>query len=332
MADILSQNEVDALLSAISNGEVESSEEGHAPEEGDSGASGSIYRYDFRRPDIVSKDQLRTLQMLHKTFCRYLTTNLSTFIRSIVEVNLVAVDQLTYGEFNLSLSNPTCINVFSIAPLEGRAVLEINPVLVFSIIDRLLGGQGEPPATVRPLTDIEQSIISKVIDLFLAGFREAWQNIVKFDLKVEERETNPQFVQVVAPGETVILISCEVKMAQVSGILTVCLPFVYIEPIMSSLSAQHWISSTQKAPTEDMKHSLRARLDQSKLDCRVVLGRSRLSIRELLDLKRGDVVPLDQKVNRPLEVYVKGRKRFLGKPGVSGKNRAVQVTGKFKDY
>ncbi|MBN2144223.1 MAG: flagellar motor switch protein FliM [Candidatus Aureabacteria bacterium] len=332
MADILSQDEVDALLSALSTGGIESPKEETAARIATSAgitAEGKeeklIGKYDFRRPDIVSKDQMRTLQMLHKTFCRFLTTNLSTYLRTIVEVNLVAVDQLTYGEFNMSLSNPTCINVFSIKPMEGRAVLEINPVLVYTIIDRLLGGPGHPPAEIKALTDIEQSIISKVLDIFLEGLRESWNNIIQFDLRIEEREVNPQFVQVVAPGETVILISCEMKVGPVTGIASICFPFVYLEPIMSSLSAQHWIAAAQKKPTEDMKISLKKNLEKSSLTCSAILGKTLLTIRQLLELKKNDVIMMEQKVRNPLLVQVEEKNEFLANPGIIGKRKAVQL-------
>ena len=337
MGDILSQEEVDALLSAITTGGP--SESAPAPQEQATSApvatveekDKSISKYDFRRPDIVSKDQMRTLQMLHKTFCRHLTTSLSTYLRSIIEVNLVAVDQLTYGEFNMSLSNPTCINVFSVKPLEGRAVLEVNPVLVFSIIDRLLGGAGEPPQVIRALTDIEQSIISRVIDLILEGLKEAWKNIIEFHFQVEEREVNPQFVQIVAPGETVILISCEMKVGQFSGIISICFPFVYIEPIMSQLSAQHWISSTQKKPTDEMKSSLKTHLNNTKLSVSATLGTANITIRQLLELKKSDVLVLNQKASKPLEINVEDKKLFHGMAGVLGKNRAVQLINAIKE-
>ena len=339
MADILSQDEVDALLSAISTGKVEAApgttDQVEAPVEYSghllTDKEKTVSKYDFRRPDIVSKDQMRTLQMLHKTFCRFLTTNLSTYLRSIVEVNLVAVDQLTYGEFNMSLSNPTCINVFSIKPLEGRAVLEINPILVHSIIDRLLGGAGEPPAVMHALTDIEQSIVSRVIDIVLEWLGESWKSIIEFNFQVEEREVNPQFVQIVAPGETVILISCEMKVGQISGIISICFPFVYIEPIMSSLSAQHWISSTQKKPTDEMRQSIRGNLEKSRLSLHATLGVTHISIRQMLELKKGDVLVLDHKAIQPIEVRIEDKLRFTAMPGIVGKKKGIQFVSLIKD-
>jgi flagellar motor switch protein FliM len=324
MADILSQDEVDALLGAVTDEEETTStldSSGAVVNEND----GEVNKYDFRRPDIVSKDQLRTLQMLHKTFCRYLTTNLSTYLRTIVEVNLVAVDQLTYGEFNMSLSNPTWINVFSMKPLEGRSILEVNPILVYTMIDRLLGGPGDPPPEIKPLTDIEQSIIARVIDIMLTGLHDAWSNILDFDIRIEEQEVNPQFVQIVAPGETVILISCEMKIGSTSGIVSICLPFIYFEPIMSSLSAQHWISATQKKPTDDMKKAINHNLGRTSLEVKALLGDTQVNVRQLLGLKTGDVVVLDQKANEPILVEVGRKKSFQGSPGIYGKKKGVQI-------
>ncbi|MCK5708809.1 MAG: flagellar motor switch protein FliM [Candidatus Aureabacteria bacterium] len=321
MVDILSQDEVDALLNAVGDGDLPVEETQEEETQGK-----IVSRYDFRRPDIVSKDQMRTLQMLHKSFCRYLSTNLSTYLRTVIEVNLVAVDQLTYGEFNMSLSNPTYISMFSLDPLEGRGVLEINPLLVFSLIDRLLGGPGTAPGEIRVLTDIEQSIINKVIDVFIQGLIVSWKPVADFGFRVTDTEVNPQFVQVVAPGETVILITLEMKAGENSGIISLCLPFLYIEPIMNRLSAQHWISASKKRKEEDKVHYIKKHLEKSQLDISVALGKTSLKIKELLNLKKGDVILLNTKANEKLVVSIGTKEKFLGHPGIVGKKKAIKVS------
>lgn len=331
MADILSQDEVDALLSGVGGPEITAS-----PAETAQSFSGKLSDdvsvYDFRRPDIVSKDQMRTLQMLHKTFCRYLTTNLSAYLRTIAEVNLVAVDQLTYGEFTMSLSNPSCLNIVTLKPLEGRFILEINPLLVFSMIDRLLGGSGEnPPQELKPLTDIEQSILTRVLNIVTQALKDAWQNILLFDFKVVERESNPQFVQIVSSTETVVLVSIEMKIGNISGIISLCFPYIFMEPVMSSLHAQQWIAATQKKPTDKMKSSLKRNIEKTYLPLKAELGQSQLTIRELLALKVGDVVRLQNKINDNIKVSIGDKVRFTGKPGTSGRNRAVQIVSLVKD-
>ncbi len=320
MADLLSQEEVDALLSAVSEGEVPID-----IGESEKDAGKIVSRYDFRRPDIVSKDQMRTLQMLHKTFCRHLGTALSTYLRTIVEVNLVAVDQLTYSEFNMSLSNPTYISIFSLDPLEGRGVLEINPVIVFTIIDRLLGGPGNPPNEIRVLTDIEQSIIDKVVSIFIDGLKQAWKHVADFKFKVTDSEVNPQFVQIVAPGETVILVTLEMKVGESSGIISICFPFIFIEPIMNRLSAQHLMASTKKRIQESKSEIILKNVEKTYLSLSCVLGEAQISIREILSLKKGDIIVLNRKVKEPLIVNLQKKEKFLVKPGVIGKKKAVKI-------
>ncbi len=334
MADILSQDEVDALLSAIGEGASDTpAEEGASSVSVSSPKDSTAVKYNFRRPEIVSKDQIRTLQMLHKTFCRFLTTSLSGYLRTIVEVNFVAVDQLTYGEFAMSINhNPACINIFSMRPLEGRSVLEVDPMLVHSIIDRLLGGTGDLPTENKALTDIEQTIFTKVNDIFFQGLNEAWKTVLEFNMAWEQFETNPQFVQVVAPGETVILITCEIKIGPVSGILSICFPFVYLQPIIQSLSAQTWISSAQKKPSDEMKNSVKRSIEKTTIPVTAVLGTTQLTIRELLGLKVGDAMVMDQKVTDPAIVYLDNKPRFLGFAGIFGKQKAVRVSAFKKEY
>ncbi|MFH1760110.1 MAG: flagellar motor switch protein FliM, partial [bacterium] len=211
MSDILSQEEVDALLSAVSTGKVETGIPAAGEKSSGEAAAGESERaislYDFRRPDRVSKDQMRTLQNLHEGYSRLLSTTLTSYLRSLVEIELVSVDQLTYSEFVMSISNPSCIYIFQMEPLEGRAIFEINPSLVFFMIDRLFGGQGKPSEQNRELTGIEENVMAKITERALQDLKEAWEHIGLFNPHVENYETNPQFVQIAPPGETVILIS-----------------------------------------------------------------------------------------------------------------------------
>lgn len=331
MSDILDQDEVDALLNALDQGEIETADNSSSSSTSESSESKNISKYDFRRPDIISKDQLRSLQGIHKSFCRILSNSLSTQLRTIVDVSLVAVDSLTYGEFNMSLPNPTWINVFSLSPLEGLGILEINPSLAFCIIDRLMGGSGSSPSEVSPLTDIEQSIISGINNLCLEGLAEAWSNIANFDFNILEKEVNPQFVQIVAPGETVTLISCEMKIDDVRGVISICFPFVYLEPVMSSLSSQGWASSTRKKSTPDMQKSIRRHLEHSELSIKAIMGQSELSVKDILSLKVDDVILLHKKTNLPFEVKIQNKTRFFAKPGTCGFQKGVQLTEEIKE-
>jgi flagellar motor switch protein FliM len=333
MGDILSQAEVDALLSAVSGG-------GTAPPPPPSVAAApvafsrpadptlgkSVALYDFRRPDRVSKDQMRTLQNLHEGYARLLSTTLTSMLRTLVEINLVSVDQLTYQEVIMSISSPSCIYIFQMEPLESSAIFEVNPSLIFIMLDRLFGGQGRSIDSNRELTDIERTVIYKIIERSLMDLKVVWENIGIFSPKIESYETNPQFVQIAPPGETVILISLEVRMRNGSGLMSLCFPFILLESIMDKLSGESWISA-QKTTTQETRRLVEKELSATQTTLRAQIGETRLSVRDFLQLAVGDVLVLDKLATSDLVLFVEDRPKFLGKPGVVGRNKSLQITG-----
>lgn len=340
MSDILSQEEVDALLSAVSSGEVSVGKGGgmESPQPismsmpGSSTSSTAVMAapkqvglYDFRRPDRVSKDQMRTLQNLHEGFARLLSTTLSSMLRTLVEIELVSVDQLTYQEVIMSISSPSCIYVFQMEPLESSALIEINPSLVFTMLDRLFGGQGRGLESNRELTDIERAVINKIVERGLMDLKEVWENIGIFSPKVEGYETNPLFVQIAPPGETVVLISLEVKMRNGSGLMSLCFPFILLESIIEKLSGESWISS-QKTTTQETRRLVEKELSQTSCTLRCEIGETKLSVRDFLQLGVGDVLVLDKLATSDLAVFVEDRPEFLAKPGTVGRNKSIQIT------
>src|SRR5512136_660774 len=254
MAEVLSQDEIDQLLSAISAGEI-STEEVHAPKD-----QRKIKIYDFKRPDKFSKDQIRTVSIMHETFARLTTTSLSAQLRSLVHVHVASVDQLTYEEFIRSIPNPTTLAVVDMDPLKGSAILEIDPAITFSIIDRLFGGQGEGAKFSRELTDIEASVIEGIIVRILGNLREAWATVIDLRPRLGQIETNPQFAQIVPPSEMVVLVTLETKVGEVEGMMNFCIPDLTIEPIISKLSPQYWYSSVRRGTTTENLNILRERL------------------------------------------------------------------------
>ena len=326
MSDILSQEEVDALLSAVSaGGESESSSQPASASSSEPETDKALSLYDFRRPDRVSKDQMRTLQNLHEGYARQFSTTLTNFLRTFVEIELVSVDQLTYSEFVMSISNPSCIYVFKMEPLEGSAILEINPSLVFFIIDRLFGGQGKPSEQNRELTLIEQNVIHRIVERGLTDLKEIWEHVGIFSPKIETYETNPQFVQIAPPGETVILISLEVRMQNASGLMSLCFPFMLLESVINNLSGASWMSSQNLATTET-RTLLEHEIVSVDLPVSVVIGQTRLSIRDLLQLQRGDVVALDKPRESDLVIQVGGKTKMAGKSGLIGRKKAAKIT------
>ncbi|MCA1754509.1 MAG: flagellar motor switch protein FliM [Spirochaeta sp.] len=326
MTEVLSQDEIDQLLTAISSGDVET-EEVQQPTD-----QRKIKIYDFKRPDKFSKEQIRTVSIMHETFARLTTTSLSAQLRSLVQVHVASVDQLTYEEFIRSIPNPTTLAVINMDPLKGSAILEIDPAITFSIIDRLFGGQGEGAKVSRDLTDIEQSVMEGIIVRVLGNMREAWSQVIDLRPRLGQIETNPQFAQIVPPTEMVVLVTLETKVGEVEGMMNFCIPYLTIEPIISKLSAQYWYSSVRRGTTTENLNILRERL--ATIDVRLVaeIGSLDLTVRDVLSLRAGDVIRLQNtRTTDPMTLTVGSQPKFLCKAGQIGKKLAVQITKKLED-
>ncbi|SES79416.1 flagellar motor switch protein FliM [Anaerobranca gottschalkii] len=319
MSEVLSQSEIDALLSALSSGEIDVEEV--KKEE----TKTKIRVYDFRRPNKFSKDQTRTLQMIHENFARLITSYLSANLRSVVQVSVASVDQTTYEEFIRSVPNPTIINLFSINSGEGQALLEINPSIAYTIIDRLLGGPGKTIKDSRPLSEIEQRIIKLVTDRILTNLNEAWLNVTNLKAKTTKIETNPQFLQIVSPNETVAVIVFKVVLGESEGFMNICIPYISIESMIDKLNAHFWFSQSIKKIPENQAN-VEAGLKKSYLPIAVELGKATITIKDMLELQVGDVITLDQLTTEPLFVKVQDKVKFLGTVGLLKNKLAVQIT------
>lgn len=320
-SDVLSQSEIDDLLSALSTGVVS------ADEIKDEQKQRKIKVYDFKRPDKFSKDQIRTLYMLHENFARLMNTYLSAHLRTIVHIDVASVDQLTYEEFIRSLPNPSVIGVFQMRPLKGNAILELNPNVIFSIIDRLFGGPGLPPAKTRSLTDIEEAIVKRVINKTLECFQEAWKQVVPIDPKLEIIESNPQFTQIVPPNDMVVIITLHTKIGQAEGLVNLCIPYLVLEPIMSKLTTTYWVaSSVARQALPEHINAIQRKLERAFIPVMVELGKTTVTVQELLGLVVNDVLQLDSKIADDLNVVVGQRDKFKGKPGLNGHKIALQIT------
>ncbi len=326
MAEVLSQDEIDQLLTAISAGEV-NTEEVHQPTD-----QRKIKIYDFKRPDKFSKDQIRTVSIMHETFARLTTTSLSAQLRSLIHVHVASVDQLTYEEFIRSIPNPTTLAVIDMDPLKGSAIMEIDPAITFSIIDRLFGGQGEGAKFSRDLTDIEQSVMEGIIVRVLGNLRESWSTVIDLRPRLGGIETNPQFAQIVPPSEMVVLVTLETKVGDVEGMMNLCIPYLTIEPIISKLSAQYWYSSVRRGTTTENLNILRERLATVAVTLVAEIGRMSLPVREVLALKPGDIIRLDDtRVDDPMVLRIGNPQKFECRPGVVGNKLSVQITRKLEE-
>jgi len=326
MNEVLSQDEIDQLLQAISSGDTESSDFKPVND------TRKIKIYDFKRPDKFSKEQIRTVSIMHETFARLTTTSLSAQLRSLVHVHVASVDQLTYEEFIRSIPTPTTLAVINMDPLKGNAVLEIDPAITFSMIDRLFGGTGQGAKVSRDLTDIEQSVMEGIIVRILANMREAWTQVIDLRPRLGQIETNPQFAQIVPPSEMVVLVTLETKVGEEEGMMNFCIPYLTIEPIISKLSSQFWFSSVRRSSTTQYLGTLKEKLSDVDMDVVAEIGTINMPIRDVLALRQGDVVRLSSvRVGDPLTLSVGNKKKFYCQPGVVGKKMAVQVISKIDE-
>lgn len=319
MVDVLSQNEIDALLAALSSGEMD------AEELKKEDTQKKIRAYDFKRAVRFSKDHIRSLTRIHENFARYLTTYFSAQLRTFVQINVVQVEQLPYDEFIRSIPKMTILNIFEAEPLEGRMVLEVHPNVAYAMLDRLLGGIGTAPSKIANLTEIETIIMERIFSRAFESLQEAWKTVIDISPRMEALETNPQFMQIVSPNETIALISLSTKIGDTSGMINLCIPHVVIEPIMPKLSVHHWFVSQKKSRVPEEVEALKHRVNKAKLPIIAELGESQLSIREFLGLTVGDVIALNKPVQEGLSIRVGEKLKYIGSPGTMKDRVAIQI-------
>jgi flagellar motor switch protein FliM len=320
MVDVLSQNEIDALLAALSSGEMD------AEELKKEDTQKKVRAYDFKRAVRFSKDHIRSLTRIHENFARYLTTYFSAQLRTFVQINVVQVEQLPYDEFIRSIPKMTILNIFEAEPLEGRMVLEVHPNVAFAMLDRLLGGTGTAPTKINALTEIETIVMERIFSRTFESLQEAWKTVIDLSPRLEALETNPQFMQIVSPNETIALISLSTKIGDTTGMINLCIPHVVIEPIMPRLSVHHWFVSQKKTSAPEEVMALQSRLHKAKVPIIAELGESQISVREFLNLNAGDVIALNKPVEDLLNIRIGEKLKFFGTPGTNRGKIAIQIS------
>jgi flagellar motor switch protein FliM len=320
LVDVLTQSEIDALLAALQRGEVD----------GDQFKKDTTQRrvrvYDFKRALRFSKDHIRSLTRIHETFARYLTTYFSAQLRTFVQISVVQVEQLPYEEFVRSIPPTTILNIFQAEPFEGRMVLEVNPKIAYILLDRLFGGSGlTVDETMENMTEIEQVVIERVFSKSLESFREAWKTILDTSPRQVALETNPQFMQIVSPNETIVLISLSMKIGEHTGMMNLCIPHVTLEPYMQRLSINNLFFSPKKERNPVEQQELEDRVHKTKVDVIAQLGEMQLTVQDFLYLAAGDTLKLDSHKDEMVRIRVGENFKFLASPGVSRKKMAVQI-------
>jgi len=332
MSEMLTQEEIDSLLMSVTKGTLpQASESRPRPRRHQ-----AVQAYDFHHQNRISKDQVRAFQMLHQTFARTVSSSLSAYFRSVVEIQLTSVEQLTYGECIMSVPSPSTLGIFEMAPLKGGALLDINPHLVFPIIDRILGGSGRASIQVRELTEIERTLADRIFRRLFVDLQQAWLQVGQFDIRLLKVETNPQFIQLTSPNDITLLAMFSVRVGEVQGMMSLCLPLTMLEPILPKLVTQRWLGSSGAGPLGGRSPEMVGHLQSTRLDLRAVLERVEVPIERLSCLQPGDIIPLPSAPlsggrptgNQELSVIVEvaGQPRFVGRMGQRQRRRAVEIT------
>ncbi len=320
MSDILSQNEIDALLNALNTGEVDVAE--IREDQSESKAK----RYDFKSPKKLAKDQLKTLQIIHEDFSRTLNTFLSGYLRTYVQTEVLSVEELSYYEFSNSIVNPAILSIIDFHPLSGQIIIDISSTIAFALIDRILGGQGKEMDEVRSFTEIEITLIRNIVKQVTKLMIDPWENVIELEPKLEKIETNSQFAQIVSPNETTALITLNLKIGEVEGFLNICIPHIVIEPILPKLSTKFWFANINKQTTDEDKYVLEKRLVKSTVDVSVELGYTYITVKEFIELQLGDVIVLDNSSTKELEMKVGSKHKYFGVPGTVKNKVAFKIT------
>ncbi len=322
MADILSQDEIDALMDVVDDGtevDVTSAKESNDDRQ--------IMLYDFKRPNRVSKEQLRAIRGIHDKVARNLSSEMSTTLRSIIEISLQSVDQMTYGEFLMSLPSPTSFNIFSMKPLEGSAILEINPSILFPMVDRLLGGKGDSYEIERELTDIEINLLDNILKIMMSKLREAWEPIIKIAPVVESKESSPNVVQIVAQNEIVIMIVLEITVGETNGMINIAYPVIYLESILSKLASKD-IMLGERNSKKSRNTELKALVNRADILAETILGTTEISLKKILELKKGDIIKLKEHQSNSAKILVDDKMLFEATMGIKNSQKSVKITEK----
>lgn len=324
MGEVLSQEEIDNLLQALSTGEIDAEQIQDSDEK-------QVKDYDFKRPAKFSKEHLRTLEIIFEHYGRLLSTNLPVYLRKNVQVSVNSSETVTFSEFTNALSNPVILSILNFSPLTGSIIMELSPNLGFAIIDRMLGGQGEPLERTRDFSEIEMTILEKILVICMRLLREPWKNVIEISPILERIETNPQFAQIISPSDMIAIVTLNIKIGEVAGLMNICLPYFTLENIMDKLNTKYWFSTMQDNNDEDYQEHIEALIKRVDIPVKAILGHSSISVIDFMNLQLGDIIRLDSSVDSELTVYVGNIKKFTAVPGSSKDKYAIQITSVLRE-
>lgn len=324
MGDVLSQNEIDSLLAALSTGELDVEEIKDNKEK-------QVKNYDFARPSKFSKEHLRTLEIIFEHYGRLLSTNLPVYLRKNVQVDVMNSEAVTYSEFSNALSNPVLLGIVNFAPLQGNIIIEMASNLGYAIIDRMLGGKGDSIDKVREFSEIELLIIERIMIVCVNLLTEPWKNVVDIHPRLERIETNSQYAQIISPSEMIAIVTINLKIGDVEGLMNICLPYLTLEDVVDKLNTKYWYSNMQNQDNTDYTEAIEALIQRAQIPIKAVLGNSTISVNDFAMLQPGDIIRLERKVEDELDVYVGNIRKFSALPGSSGDNYAVRITSVIRE-
>lgn len=324
MGEVLSQSEIDNLLAALSTGELDVDQIQDANEK-------QVKNYDFRRPAKFSKEHLRTLEIIYEHYGRLLSTNLPVYLRKNVQVSVASSETVTFSEFTNALSNPIIMGVVNFTPLAGNIIVDLSTNLGYAIVDRMLGGMGEPLEKTRDFSEIELTIIEKVMVICMQLMREPWKNVLEINPVLDRLETNPQFAQIIAPNDMVAIVTLNMKIGEVQGFMNMCLPYFTLEDIMDKLNTRYWYANMQEIKDDDYEEYIEDMIRRVSIPMKAVLGKSTIAVSDFVNLQVGDVIRLDTHIDSELAVYVGNIRKFTALPGASKENYAVRVTSVIRE-
>ncbi len=319
MGEVLSQNEIDNLLKQLSSGELDVDEYADEPAQ-------KVKDYDFARPAKFSKEHLRTLEIIFEHFGRLVSTNLPAYLRKNVQMEVMNSEAVTYSEFTNALSNPVLFGIVNFAPLKGNIIIELASNLGFAIVDRMLGGTGEPLEKIRDYSEIELSILERIFTICVNLLREPWKNVVEIEPRLERIETNSQFAQIISPSEMIAIITINMKIGDVMGLMNICLPFITLEDVMDKLNTKYWYSTMQTREDTEYIDVIETAIAKAQIPIKAVLGSSKISVNDFVNLQRGDIIKIDRRYEDELEIYVGNMLKFKALPGSASENYAVKIT------
>lgn len=324
MGEVLSQNEIDSLLNALSSGELDAEDIQKKDEK-------QVRNYDFARPAKFSKEHLRTLEIIYEHYGRLLSTNLPLYLRKNVQISVVSSETVVFSEFSNALSNPVILGIVNFSPLQGSIIIELAPNLGFAMIDRMLGGQGIPIEKGREFSEIEMAILEKIITLCMQLMKEPWKNVIDINPFLDRIETNPQFAQIISPNDMIAIVTLNVKIGDVEGFMNICLPYFTVETVMDKLNTKFWFSTMKESNDEDYSQYVENMIRRVKVPVKAILGKSAITVNDFVNLQCGDIIKMDTGPESELSVYVGNMKKFTAMPGKTGEKYAVRVTSVIRE-